>query len=378
MVTSHGFARCIALGLALVAAGRSAGQPASFEVLFGAGMPQGLSADGSTVVGLVPGAAFRWTRGSGVQWLGPMIEATAVSADGSVVCGRTSVGAARWTAADGVVQLPGAGTRAHDISSDGSIIVGDNGTIGAWAPCVWRGGVLEVWPLPGSASAISGNGKTIVGVRGEHYAVQQIFRWTSETGVVNVGQLRYTATLASDVSSDGSVVIGYAQYAEGGVQAAYWTAATGMQPMGDRPGQRSTHPTAISGDGRTVVGYDITAAVIWTVADGWRELRQLLVEAGLDLTGRALLTAQDISPDGRHIVGTGTGPTGELEMWVARLPGPCAPDLNDDGRVSVLDLLRFLEFFADADRRVDFNRDGAVSGADLAAFLGMFGDGCPG
>jgi probable HAF family extracellular repeat protein len=104
---------------------------------------EGVSADGSVVVGRAGNAsnqwrAFRWTANGGMQDLGSIggagSVAYGVSADGSVVVGVNSVGAFRWTAQSGMQdlnQLYAAllqnGSYLHNataISPDGRYIVG--------------------------------------------------------------------------------------------------------------------------------------------------------------------------------------------------------------------------------------------------------------
>jgi probable HAF family extracellular repeat protein len=113
---------------------------------------RGVSADGSVVVGysdddILPGQngqAFRWTAETGMVGLGRLVPntssgASAASADGSVIVGtngllsgtpaRPHTEAFRWTQATGMVglgDLPGADiySIAHDVSADGSVIVG--------------------------------------------------------------------------------------------------------------------------------------------------------------------------------------------------------------------------------------------------------------
>ena len=101
-----------------------------------ASIPENISADGSTVVGMSVSAsgaeAFRWTRGDGIVNLADPLsevvprEAFGVSADGSVIVGEaTAMGtseAYRWTHADRVLLL-GAGS-ARAASADGGVVVG--------------------------------------------------------------------------------------------------------------------------------------------------------------------------------------------------------------------------------------------------------------
>jgi hypothetical protein len=97
------------------------------------------------------------------------------------------------------------------------------------------------------------------------------------------------------------------------------------------------HAQAVAADGATVVGYTSSPfrAFIWDSVNGMRNLQNVLVsDYGLDLTGWTLEAATDISPNGRTIVGNGTNPNGDLEAWIAIIPGPataCIDGLDNDG-----------------------------------------------
>lgn len=110
-----------------------------------------LSSDGRVVIGRPAGnfdlkqlEPIRWTRESGAVRLGQLAGygstgASDVSADGAVVVGRgvpEPYEAFRWTAQDGMVGLgpvPGqlsSGSIASAVSGDGSTVVGHNGNFG--------------------------------------------------------------------------------------------------------------------------------------------------------------------------------------------------------------------------------------------------------
>jgi probable HAF family extracellular repeat protein len=109
-----------------------------------------VSADGSVIIGESSSAsgteAFRWTSGSGMVGLGRLPGSTStiangISADGSVIVGFSGPDGFRWTATDGMVSLrsllgaagvfPGVtgwvGLSPIDVSADGRTIVGFGG-----------------------------------------------------------------------------------------------------------------------------------------------------------------------------------------------------------------------------------------------------------
>ena len=295
--------------------------------LLTASLEEAASFLGLTIVGYLdagpftPFHAFRWTELGGVQDLGTLTpsdnasrssRATAVSDDGNVVVGYSDVGngftihAFRWTAATGMVDLgvPAGATRsarALDANRDGTVIVGEA-------------------DFPDAAQ--------FTGIR------NSAFRWTAASGMQNLGALQPGYfTRANDVSPDGSTVVG-----EGGVEivagtsstngsrAFRWSASSGLQSLGTLTGHRFADATAVSDDGKVIVGTSSpetgpSVAFRWTQATGMQDLRQILVTAGLTMTGVQLLTAVSVTGDGQFIGGAATTPTtpaGETDSYMVR------------------------------------------------------------
>ncbi len=109
-------------------------------------VPNGISADGSVVVGQGVDGAFRWTEQGGLVTLGPNTNtATNVSADGNTVVGvflQSPQQAFRWTQNTGLVNigtLPGQNiSRPYAVSGDGSIIVGTSRNPASSAAFIWK------------------------------------------------------------------------------------------------------------------------------------------------------------------------------------------------------------------------------------------------
>jgi hypothetical protein len=95
--------------------------------------------------------------------------------------------------------------------------------------------------------------------------------------------------------------------------------------LGDLPGGEFwSYAFGISGNGQAIVGTARTAlgneAFIWDDHHGIRNLRSVLMKLGVNLDGRYLVEATDVSSDGNTITGWGIGPAG-IEAWIAVLPG---------------------------------------------------------
>lgn len=262
------------------------------------GMAQGISADGTTVVGISVGQAFRWTSSGGFEYLGFLqpeegsyhSDAHAASADGSVIVGGSArpkggYEAFRWTQDGGMVGLgdfPGGlnYSIAYDVSADGSVIVGR-----------------------GSGSSSSG------------YWTIEGFIWKESTGLVSLGLwdfgLGNRNTVATAVSADGSTVAGVAGWESNVKEAFIWREDIGRVGLGDLTGGRfDSKADDISGDGRIVVGQGITydergEAFVWDPEHGMQSLRDILARAGIDFSMWDNTELVSISPNGRYAVGIG-------------------------------------------------------------------------
>jgi probable HAF family extracellular repeat protein len=164
---------------------------------FGFESAYAISDDGRVVIGSYRPAVgaidsgVRWTASDGIVSLGTFPTGlstlpTALNADGSVIVGSADVGAAthafRWTLSTGLIDLGvplGASySSAQGVNSDGSVIVGLAIAIGGSRGFVWtesggpqwlddyliNAGVdLTGWSRLAGASAVSADGKTIIG-----------------------------------------------------------------------------------------------------------------------------------------------------------------------------------------------------------------------
>lgn len=195
------------------------------------------SADGSVVVGwsdITRNRAFRWTAAAGMQDLGGLAigaKAWDVSADGSIVVGGSSLPypwrfgsfhAVRWTPSG--IQDLGALSKDGDsmaaaVSADGSIVVGwSSYSDSGWHAFRWTAteGMQDLGV--GMAHDVSRDGSVVVGESYNH-----AFRWTASSGmqdlnVVYAELLRDGSMLitANGISPDGRFIVGYGHNASKG------------------------------------------------------------------------------------------------------------------------------------------------------------------
>jgi len=265
--------------------------------------------------------------------LGISNNAVDVSADGSVVvgggCGTWGVGAFRWTSAGGMVALEPSGefeVSVHGVSADGTVVVGwhrNANTSDLIKAFRWTSatGIVEIGVLPGGgtqsqAFGASADGSVVVG--DTHSASgREAFRWTSGGGTVGLGDLPGgdVWSMGFAVSADGSVVVGAANV-DSAAEAFRWTSASGMVGLGDLPGgiwPLHSLANAVSADGIVVVGESDSAlggeAMLWTSAGGMMGLG--------DLPGGEFRSgAVDVSADGSVVVGNGESTSGdEAFVW---------------------------------------------------------------
>jgi len=284
-----------------------------------------VSGDGHAFIGSSGGRGFRW-RGGVMTEIGAGAAPAAVNQDGSVVVGQTTANkhAFLWDEVSGLHDLGelasfSGPTFGAGVSADGLTVAGytqrDDYSTRAW---IWTasGGMQDIGELaPGNsaASGISGDGTIVVG-----YSAGHAFRWTAETGMVDITPDLGTDNAvsgAAGISTDGSTIIGSYNLTPGaphvwGRQFG-WTAETGLfdlpwPPWGDTATPGSAFAT--SADGSRIVGEIIDwffYASLWTAQIGTVDLNAYLASRGLDTSDWDLLQTVSISGDGDVIVGGG-------------------------------------------------------------------------
>lgn len=169
-------------------------------------------------------------------------------------------------------------------------------------------GGLTATDVYSEATAISGDGLTVVGYSFDEHGDIRSFRWTADTGMVVLPAINpeWSYGEAFGVSHDGSVIVGqdYNLGSEdGGTRQAYlWTAGPSPSDPGTTTGlpyadTEYSYATAkaVSADGSTVVGAEGGGyrAFLWTAATG----TQIIADDGS--------AATSVSGDGSVVVGSG-------------------------------------------------------------------------
>src|SRR5713226_5991924 len=224
----------------------------------------GVSGDGNVAVGYALDSAnvehaFRWTQATGMQTIadtlgGQSDEAWSASTDGSIISGiaydNSAAGhqAFRWTAAGG---MQGLGIYdADDMSSDGSVVVGGG---------VWKqsGGIQPPLGTLGgcctSAEGVSPEGSAITGWSVNSSGFLHAFRWTSASGLQDLGVTSGMESVGEDASSNGAVIVGQARDKNDFWRAFVWTAGGGMKDIGTLGGPMSA-AYGVNDNGSVAVG----------------------------------------------------------------------------------------------------------------------------
>ena len=295
-----------------------------------------ISYDGLTAGGLSQNSngdytAFTWTSAVGYNDLGlapgsVSSNVNGLSADGSAAAASAQIGsynaAFRWTQSTGFVSLGtfgGNNSGAYGISKDGAIVVGyadiPSGESHAFR---WTQGtgIVDLGQLPGYdssvAQGISGDNNVIVGYSYDSTTYDSAgFRWTQAGGMVDLGTLPGGShTRASGVSSDGTYIVGRTTTFDGYYAPFRWDATNGIVDLRPAGSTDYGQASAISADGSIVVGDSGNNAFRWTETDNLQDLKTLMNDAGIDMTGITLTNATAISGDGSYIVGSGIFPSG--------------------------------------------------------------------
>ncbi len=308
---------------------------------------------------------FYWTKAGGMVAIGnpplsvgsPFGGAHDISGDGFVLAGTTkfdglSSAGFNYNIFTGFTPLAptvqSSLAEAFAINGDGTISVGETrhgGYVGALShteATLWlddgttQGHGLGLFPggTLSTALGVSRNGKVVVGEASR--AVEEgmtAFRWDDINGFVSLGDLPggYHFSRANAASEDGAKIVGYGTVSFNSAgfsvdhRACYWDSA-GVHELPNLPGSTGiTEATDITPDGQTMVGWARYLAtnvpVIWDDVHGVRNLYEVMIQAGVDMSSWGLGFATAVSADGKTIVGYGyRGNPSVREGWVCTLP----------------------------------------------------------
>jgi probable HAF family extracellular repeat protein len=288
---------------------------------------EGLSADGATALRRHSCRPF-----SGSFPPFPPTHALSLAGSSPLVLGNQSGFVASGSFGSALLSRSGAVVVGYSTDSSSSVYESTTAQPFRWSP----GTGFEAPPVPLQGRfdtsdlhtlALSADG---TGVAGAHFSAagNEAYVWRPG-GVSFLGDLAGGAfdSRAFALSTDGSVVVGRGTSASG-AEAFVWSDVTGMVGLGDLPGGAfQSFANLVSYDGSRVFGFSQTGegqeAFVWDAANGMRRVEDLLVQDfGLDLTGWRLEYVAGVSDDGTTIAGTGNGPSGLEQAWIAVIPEP--------------------------------------------------------
>jgi probable HAF family extracellular repeat protein len=273
--------------------------------------------------------------------------ALGVNADGTVVVGRNPSHAFRWTATSGAQSLGtlgGTTSRAHSVSADGAVVVGQaTNTFGQTRAFRWTAvtGLQDLGTLPSHTGAVahdtSADGVTVVGYSRTTAGLRRAFCYDALTGMQDLGTLGGAESEALAISADGAVIVGRSTDSAGSNRAFRWTASSGMQDLGTLPGLTSAEAHDVSADGSVVVGDWSSGTFRWTATAGMQDLGIVGNTRGLSADGSVVVGQTNFAVPGAMHAYRWTAATGALNL--GSLAGPfgwsAADGVSGDGSIVV-------------------------------------------
>ncbi|MBL9121691.1 MAG: hypothetical protein JNL80_17430 [Phycisphaerae bacterium] len=369
------------------------------------------SDDGSVVVGLAGANAFRWTKAGGYEVLSGIhagLPLVSVSGDGLHIVsdapnGAGKMNAAFWEGGSTWSLLPTTGfvscdaflLNGYDTNSDGSVVVGLGWITGCKAHAFrWDSvnGSVDLGSLVATrssrANGVNADGTIIVGWQDTATGQRRGARWIDgvESYMPNYvsGASSYVVGEALGISDNGQHIVGYNVFNAPAGPGWHFDDNTDTMYALQNLAQFGTQDALVGGvtdDGTVCVGSSGgipigRKAIIWFNNGAPLDLvTHIQSLGGSTAPYTSLGTAMDISPDGRTIVGWGTGPGNPAGGWIVHFPIECPADLNDDGTVGADDLAVLLGAWGGRGS-ADLTGDGVVGAEDLAILLGAWGA-CP-
>jgi probable HAF family extracellular repeat protein len=293
-----------------------------------------LSGDGTVMAANYGGSIYRWTAAGGFQYLGPgdpYSSSIGISRDGStIISGRLGSGPATnpaiWNASgvvdlghprNGCPQIGNSWGSGYGLNANGTAAVGLAWTCTAAEGFEWtaKTGNLSLGHPAGNhssrASAISANGKTIVGFWEDPTGPRRPVRWVDGKHDLFLGSK--TIGEATAVNSDGTQIVGQSPGANGYGVAFFYSDKRGLITLGTLTHITTDQSIAngIADDGRVVgwsgdqFGHGIEAFT-WTSSSSshMTKLASVLNKLGAKIPAGTILTdVVSISADGSTMAG---------------------------------------------------------------------------
>lgn len=248
--------------------------------------------------------------------LGSGFTATSASSDGSVVVGDNGGQNFMWIEGSAVVLIGGVAPQNFggrtDVSGDGTFIsatrINPNTNLGELSS---YNVATQTWTSHGSLGSSSGSsassawgmssdGNTIVGLGWVNAGSAHAIKWTAAGGIEDLGSsVSDRSTRANATNSDGTIIAGWQDASSGFRQGAIWT--NGVQSLITHSnGDRATEAGAISADGVWASGgqgfSNDYQAWKWSVANG-------IIDIGPAPTSGWRGAATGLTADGSKTVG---------------------------------------------------------------------------
>ncbi len=295
----------------------------------GRGSAYAVSDDGNVVAGVGQNGPYRWTRSGGMMSIGSQETVAGMSGDGTTIVGnmKDSAGkqvAGRWTSVSGWIELgslplanPGGCpslSSGYNTNGDGSVVVGLS-----WEGCSGRAfrwtsatGMVDLGHLGRNARAncVSADGMVIGGwddsprkaslwfadSRGQQLIIPSTPANPSQAGEVQ------------GLTADGSIAVGWAT-TRNGLKAFRYFVNTGVyEEVADGRGMAITEDgdmiVGADGDPQQLPGARPQVSWVWTKEDGLVGLETFVQNQGVTVPSGPITTwAFDVDPYGRHITG---------------------------------------------------------------------------